>query len=100
MEIEFYRSQTNSLPTFSLVLAASLIGLNSVVPSTEAPHESGKCALPASAQFAYYGPAEQYTETGEQVRALRRFAEDLLAKTEDSPQEVVDILNQHFWDVV
>jgi hypothetical protein len=102
METEFYRSPTEVLPTFSLVLAASLLGLNA---TTLASPDGISCAgtgghLPASVRYAYYETAPAIKEPAEQAEALMRFAENLLAKTEDSPQEVVDALNRHFWDLV
>ena len=39
-------------------------------------------------------------EPAGQAEALKSFAEHLLEETEDSPQQVVDALNRHFWDLV
>jgi hypothetical protein len=44
--------------------------------------------------------AEVAPLSSRQEEALRHFAKNLLTVTEDSPQEVVEILNRHFWDVV
>ena len=35
-----------------------------------------------------------------QGEALRHFTTSLLAKIEDNPQAVVDLLNRHFWELV
>ena len=43
---------------------------------------------------------EPALENPEREAALNRFAKNLLAKTENSPQEVVEVLNRHFWDLV
>jgi hypothetical protein len=102
METEFYRSPTEVLPTFSLVLAASLIGLHPMkLASADSISSAGSGEhLPASARYAYYETALAIQEPTEQTEALKRFAENLLEETEDSPQEVVDVLNRHFWDLV
>lgn len=102
MQTEVYRSQTELLPTFSLALAVSLAGLNPIALShpANAGHGRDWSKLPASARYAYYETAERAPESAEQVATLRRFAENLLAETEDSPQAVVEVLNRHFWDLV
>ncbi len=102
METEFYRSPTELLPTFSLVLAVSLVGASTFhqinrLASVESPESH---VLPACAHHAYYEPAPLVAQPLEQVEALRHFAETLLSKTEDNPQPVVDLLNHHFWDLV
>lgn len=102
MQTEFYRSQTELVPTFSLVLAVSLAGLNAVtrpLPAS-AGHGTSGCTLPSLVGYGYYEPAERASETSEQLAALRRFAQNLLEQTEDSPQAVVEVLNRHFWDLV
>lgn len=102
METEFYRSPTELLPTFSLILAASLGGINSLDRVNRAAidrsHET--VILPEPAQYAYYAPVAVALEASEQEEALRQFAKILLSKTEDNPQPVIDMLNQHFWDLV
>lgn len=102
METEFYRSPTEIIPTFSLVLAASLIGLHAATLSSSEGIACpwGADALLASVRHDYYEAAEEAQEPAEQAAALNRFAENLLAETEDSPQEVVEVLNRHFWDLV
>ena len=102
MQTEFYRSHTELLPTFSLVLAVSLAGLNSVARhlAANSSHNTNDGTLPALARHAYYEPAARRSEAADQRAALQRFAENLLAETEDSPQAVVEVLNEHFWDLV
>jgi uncharacterized protein (TIGR04255 family) len=102
METEFYRSPTEILPTFSLVLAASLVGLHATSLASPDSISSGVIGefLPASARYDYYETAQAIQQPAEQAEALKRFAENLLEETEDSPQEVVDVLNRHFWDLV
>jgi hypothetical protein len=34
------------------------------------------------------------------AEALKNFAEKLLNKTKDNPQQIVEVLNKHFWDLV
>ena len=51
-------------------------------------------------QYAREHPEETALTSPEQTAALRRFAENLIAETEDSPQAVVEALNRHFWDLV
>ena len=102
MQTEFYRSQTNLLPTFSLVLAVSLVGLNST-PCAALNLVNGAPGIqPPTAHYAhaYYGRPDQIADQRGEIAALRRFAEGLLKQTEDSPQAVVEILNRHFWDLV
>lgn len=102
METEFYRSPTEILPTFSLVLAATLLGLNPTpITSTDSISDMD-CNehLPAFVRHAYYETARTSEEPTEQAEALNRFAANLLEETEDSPQEVVDALNRHFWELV
>ena len=50
----------------------------------------------AAAEEGIKEPSELRT----QGDALRNFARNLLAETEDSPQAVVEVLNQHFWELV
>ena len=101
MQTEFYRSQTDLLPTFSLVLAVSLVALNSTASAVMNPPNRAP-GIPPTAHYAhaYYGRPDQMADKAEQIAALRRFAEALLKETEDSPQAVVEILNRHFWDLV
>ena len=102
MQTEFYRSQTDLIPTFSLVVAASLVGLNpsallSVIPVC------GRVGIePSMARYAhaFYGRPHEVGDQSAQLAALRQFAEGLLKQTEDSPQGVFEIVNQHFWDLV
>jgi len=56
--------------------------------------------MPALAGYPYYKLAERAPDPAEQAAALRRFAENLLAEVEDTPQAVVEVLNRHFWDLV
>ena len=102
MQTEFYRPQSEFLPTFSLMLAAAFVGLNS--PQRVAINSvSGVVGVQPPMSYyahAYYGRPDQMTDQSEQGAALRQFAEGLLKETEDSPQGVVEILNQHFWDLV
>jgi hypothetical protein len=102
METEFYRSPTEVLPTFSLVLAVSLLSLHT--PRLAAPDAASNIGaaeyLPACVEYTYYEVPPAVQEPVEQAGALKRFAENLLEETEDSPQEVVNALNQHFWDLV
>jgi len=102
MQTEFYRSQTDLLPTFSLVLAVSLVALNSTASAAMNPPNSAPGIQTPTAHYAhaYYGRPDQLADKAEQIAALRRFAEALLKETEDSPQAVVEILNRHFWDLV
>ncbi len=102
METEYYRSPTDLLPTFSLVLVASLVSASTLHRATKPPSASGYDLTipPVCAHYAYYEPAALLPEPVEQVQALRHFAETLLSKTEDNPQPVVDLLNHHFWDLV
>lgn len=102
MQTEFYRSQTDLLPTFSLVLAASLVGLNSTAPAAMNRVNGAAGIQPPTAHYAhaYYGRPDQLADQADQGAALRQFAESLLKETEDSPQAVVEILNRHFWDLV
>jgi hypothetical protein len=39
-------------------------------------------------------------DEGTQTEALRRFAENLLRETKDSPQSLIDTLNRHFWELL
>ena len=100
MQTEFYRSHTDLLPTFSLVLAASLVGLNSAAAMN--PMGGAPGIQPPTTHYAhsYYGRPEQMADQSGQIAALRQFAECLLKETEESPQAVVDIVNRHFWDLV
>jgi hypothetical protein len=99
METEFYRSPTEVLPTFSLVLAVSLLSLQK--PRLDAVSNIRPCEhLPACVEYTYYEAAAAVQDPEKQAEALKLFAENLLKETEDSPQEVVDVLNQHFWDLV
>ena len=102
MQTEFYRSQTDLLPTFSLVLAVSLVALNSTASAAMNPPNRAPGIQTPTAHYAhaYYGRPDQMADKAEQIAALRRFAEALLKETEDSPQAVVEILNRHFWDLV
>jgi hypothetical protein len=103
MQTEFYRSQTELLPTFSLVLAVSLAGLNSTARIAVNPvNRTLGTVRSATAPYAhtYYGHPEQVADQAEQMEALRRFTEGLLNETEDTPQAVVEILNRHFWELV
>jgi hypothetical protein len=102
METEFYRSPTEVLPTFSLVLAATLLGLNAtpITLSGSVSDLDSSEHLPAFVRHAYYEPARTSEGPAEQAEALNRFAANLLEETEDSPQEVVDALNRHFWELV
>jgi hypothetical protein len=102
METEFYRSPTELLPTFTLVLAASLVGINSLhrIRGSALASSCQATVLPACAQYSYYEPAALAPEPAEQLQALRHFAETLLSNTENNPQPVVDLLNHHFWDLV
>jgi hypothetical protein len=102
METEFYHSQTESLPTFSLFLAVSLAGLNTVAGNIPAGllHEPIGSVMTVPSQYAYYKTSVKALESEEQLAALRHFAEKLLTDTEDSPQAVVDVLNRNFWNLV
>ena len=102
MQTEFYRSHTDLLPTFSLVLAASLVGLNSTARAAINPVNGAPGTQPPTAHYAhtYYGRPDQMADQAGQTAALRQFAEGLLKETEDSPQAAVEILNRHFWDLV
>jgi len=99
METEYYRSKTDLLPTFSLVLAASLAGLNVGVASPSIKTGADNI-LPASARYSYYHSVDEACEISRQAEALKRFAENLLGKTKDNPQQIVEVLNKHFWDLV
>jgi hypothetical protein len=94
MQADYYRSQANLVPTFSLVLAVSLGGLNMAI-RPEIASTPIASFMKGSANI-YYHPLER--ANGEE--ALRRFAKSLFSKTEDSPQEIVDLVNKHFWDLV
>lgn len=98
METEYYRSKSDLLPTFSLVLVASLVGLNSTAV-TNSKQSTGN-TLPASARYAYYHSVDEACEANAQAEALKSFAEKLLNKTKDNPQQIVEVLNKHFWDLV
>jgi hypothetical protein len=102
MQTEFYRSRAEFLPTFSLALAVSLAGLNTVIRSLPGGmgNGGGGSMMPALAGYPYYKLAERAPDPAEQAAALRRFAENLLAEVEDTPQAVVEVLNRHFWDLV
>jgi hypothetical protein len=102
MQSEFYRSQTDLVPTFSLLLAVSLVGLNAATPPSPATVETATSASPPCGlvRYSYYGSPERTLGAAEQADSLRRFAENLLALSEDSPQIAVDLLNRHFWDLV
>jgi len=102
MQPEFYRSQTELVPTFSLLIAVSLAGLCIGARAFQVNAAQGaiRSTLPASARHSYYGPAERTPDAAEQAAALGRFAAGLVAATEDNPQAVVEILNRHFWDLV
>ncbi|MBI2926621.1 MAG: hypothetical protein HYY24_13075 [Verrucomicrobia bacterium] len=103
MQIEFYRPQTELLPTFSLVLAVSLAGLNPLTRAALNPiNEVPGSIQPPAAHYAhvYYGRPEELTDQAAQMEAIRRFAEGLLNETEDTPQAVVEILNRHFWELL
>ena len=102
MQTDFYRSQTDLIPTFSLVLAVSLVGLNSN-PREATDAANGVAGIqPPMSRYShiYYEQSHQAGDQPEQIAALRQFAEDLLKETEDSPQGVVDLVNRHFWDLV
>ena len=101
MQTEFYRSQSDLLPTFSLVLTAAFVGLNAPHRAIN-PVNGVAGAQPPMSHFAYayYGRPNEVASQPAQGAALRQFAEELLKETEDSPQGVVDILNQLFWDLV
>ena len=102
MQTEFYRSQTDLIPTVSLVLAASLVGLNPIARAAKNPVDGSPGIQPPMAHYAYayYGQPDQMADQASQTAALRQFAESLLKDTEDSPQVVVEILNRNFWDLV
>ena len=102
MQTEFYRSQTDLIPTFSLVLAVSLVGLNSNLRETTDAANGVAGIQPPMSRYShiYYERSYQTVDQAEQIAALRKFAEGLLKETEDSPQGVVDIVNRHFWDLV
>lgn len=102
MQTEFYRSQTDLIPTVSLVLAVSLVGLNSTSPSTVGPAEDVAGFQPPMSHYVhtYYGRPSHVVDQAGQIAALRKFAEGLLKETEDSPQGVVEMVNRHFWDLV
>ncbi len=101
MKTEFYRPHTELLPTFSLVLAVSLAGLNTAAQNRAASSSTvaDGASLPAKTSYmhAYYGPAQQAVEQGEQIEVLRRFADSLLGETQDTPPAVLEVLNRHFW---
>jgi hypothetical protein len=99
MKLEFYRSPTEVIPTFSLVFAASLIGLHTATfarPERLLISGNDHCLM-ESLRHNYYETVPSMQDQGE---ALKEFAEKLLGETEDSPQEVVEALNLHFWDLV
>jgi len=89
------------LPTFSLLLAFSALGINAgviEVANQEAKHE----VLPPNSIYAhcYYAPSKPALTQGQQLKALEDFAKNLLSKSQDNPQAVVDVLNRHFWELV
>jgi len=102
MQTEFYRSQSEFLPTFSLMVAVSLAGLNSAVRSHLTPvnNLTGHVQSTTGYYGHYYYGLPEVIDQSDQVQTMQRFAENLLKETEDTPQAVVDILNQHFWDLV
>jgi hypothetical protein len=79
MQTEFYRSKTDLLPTFSVVLAVSLVALNSTARAAMNPVNSAPGIQPPTAHYAhaYYGRPDQMADKTEQIAALRRFAEGL-----------------------
>jgi hypothetical protein len=99
MEPEYYSPSTELMPTFPIVVITALLGM-SVAPMER----------PSVAELSYqeiapwvecaYTPAAQILEQDLEIQVLKKFAENLLTSTEDSPQEVIDVVNKHFWDLV
>jgi hypothetical protein len=93
---EFYRSQANLVPTVSLLVAMIGVAAKSPVVPT---HEGESSGLRHYTHQYYVSPDQVCTEQSD-IGALRRFAESLLAKNEDSPQSVVDAINDRFWELI
>jgi hypothetical protein len=102
MESNYYITPFENCRTFSLFLAASLAGLSATAPPAPDDYSgylSGDSAW-WSVSHAFYRPASVDGEPPQEPETLQQFAERLLKDTEDSPQEVVDALNQRFWSLV
>jgi hypothetical protein len=97
MQSDFYNTPAETFPTFSLVLA-SLMSLPAAIGRSDSL-ESASANAGLHMEHKYYETAPNASVT-EQQGALSEFAEKLLAETEDSPQEVRDVLNKHFWELV
>ena len=107
MKNEFYHSTIDPFPTFSRVLAVSLVGLlpsgtlnsHSIVSSGDGNNPAFRQGIERCAH-TYYMEANIANDEGTQTEALRRFAENLLRETKDSPQSLIDTLNRHFWELI
>jgi hypothetical protein len=101
MQTEYYKSKTTS--TFSVILAASMVGL-SITPDHSSATFVGHTAVIMTQFYSdndrYYVPAVISQAESEQLEVLRNFAAKVITETKDSPQEVVDLLNKHFWELV
>ena len=102
MKTEFYRSRSGAATNVSLVLAASLAG----TVTGDADRPAATAAQPGCTvyltpyQHSYYHPGGQMRALERGDAVLRELVERLIRVTEDTPQSIVDIVNDHFWDMV
>jgi hypothetical protein len=94
------------LPTFSIAFAASLaLSLNKAQPDADVigatslhPGQVGlhwRCL-----NNRYYTNHQPTAEASQAVEVIRTFAESLLNQTVESPQTIINAVNEHFWDLV
>jgi hypothetical protein len=100
MENEFYCSQGNFVPTATLSLLLALTALNA-----NASNQAGMSQEPGPVLNRYANPYYISQEVAvmddeSQIEVIRRFAQNLLEKTEDTPQVIIDALNRQFWDLL
>jgi hypothetical protein len=99
METEFYRSPSGIVPTFSLALAVTMASLNPPhKPFSKDPFFVSEGDTVGSSCAYYYSVEDGSNEL--QLETIRQFADSLAALTQDTPQEIVDILNSRFWELV
>ena len=103
MQTEFYKLPVQLVPTFSVVLVASLVGFTAQEPiCPNITTGANATYLPSINHFAlhHYMELAETVHSNQQTEVLRRFTNNLLGEMQDSPQEIVDVLNQHFWELV
>lgn len=99
METEYYSPSTELIPTFPVVVITALLGMSAAPIDRPSVAELSYQEIAPWVECAY-APAAQMPEQDLQIQVLQKFAENLLTSTEDSPQEAIDVVNKHFWDLV